>query len=344
MTRTGNVLCTAVWLLFLAGCGGSSKPAPVADDVKPAANDGGLRIAMIAKASANPVFSSAHQGALDAAKEIGEKQGLVIHVEILTPPSEDGQVQAQRIAQAVNQGAQAVLISCSDAGKVTGAINDAVGRGVQVMTFDSDAPESKRFAYYGVDDIETGQQVMKELAAQLGGKGKIAILAGNQNAPNLQKRAQGVREEAKNFPGIEIVDTYYHEETPQEAAKKVTSVMQAHPDLAGWAMIGGWALLNPSLLGDLNPERIKVVSVDALPAMLPYVERGIAPVLLAQPTYKWGYESVQIIVEKVHHKKEVPALNRMELVRVTKENLGAWAQQLKDWGFTDVPPALLKAP
>jgi ribose transport system substrate-binding protein len=40
----------------------------------------------------------------------------------------------------VNEGAQAVLISCSDAGKVTGAINDAVARGVAVMTFDSDAP------------------------------------------------------------------------------------------------------------------------------------------------------------------------------------------------------------
>ena len=44
----------------------------------------------------------------------------------LTPPQEDGQVQAQRIAQAVNEGANAILISCSDAGKVTGAINDAV--------------------------------------------------------------------------------------------------------------------------------------------------------------------------------------------------------------------------
>ena len=65
-------------------------------------------------------------------------------------------MQAQRIAQAVNEGANAILISCSDAGKVTGAINDAVARGVPVMTFDSDAPESKRFAFYGVDDIKTG--------------------------------------------------------------------------------------------------------------------------------------------------------------------------------------------
>ncbi len=76
----------------------------------------------------------------------------------LTPPQEDGQIQAQRIAQAVNEGATAVLISCSDAGKVTGAINDAVARGVPVMTFDSDAAQSKRFSYYGVDDRQLGEQ------------------------------------------------------------------------------------------------------------------------------------------------------------------------------------------
>jgi ribose transport system substrate-binding protein len=32
----------------------------------------------------------------------------------------------------------------------------------------------------------------------------------------------------------------------------------------------------------------------------------------------------------------------MELVRVTKENLGEWARQLRDWGFTDVPAEYLK--
>ena len=32
----------------------------------------------------------------------------------------------------------------------------------------------------------------------------------------------------------------------------------------------------------------------------------------------------------------------MELVRVTKDNLGTWARQLKDWGFTDVPEEYLK--
>jgi hypothetical protein len=53
---------------------------------------------------------------------------------------------------------------------------------------------------------------------------------------------------------------------------------------------------------------------------------------------------VQRIVDKVHLKKDVPDIIPMELVKVTKDNLGTWARQLRDWGFTDVPEAYLKMP
>jgi ribose transport system substrate-binding protein len=303
-----------------------------------------FKIALIAKSSTNPVFLSARTGAEAAAKELSAKYGIDIEIDWRTPPTEDGQVQAQRIAQAVNEGDDAIIISCSDAGKVTGAINDAAARGVPVMTFDSDAPQSKRFAFYGVDDVASGQQVMSELAKQLGGKGKVAILAGNQNATNLRKRAEGVVKEAANHPDIQIVGTFYHIETPQDAAAEVVRVMNAYPDINGWAMIGGWPLFTKSLLTDLNPDKVKIVAVDALPAELPYVAKGIAPVLLAQPTYMWGHVSVEKVIDKIYLKKDVPVITRMELIRVSKENLGTWARQLKDWGFTDVPEGYLKMP
>ncbi len=299
---------------------------------------------MIAKSSTNPVFLSARTGAEAAAKELSQKHNVPVEIVWLTPPAEDGQVQAQRLAQAVNEGATAALISCSDAGKVTGAINDAVARGVPVMTFDSDAPDSKRFAFYGVDDVKTGQAVMDELAKQMGEKGSVAILAGNQNAPNLRKRVDGVKEAAKKYPNMKIVETFYHVETPQDAAAEVVRAQNAYPQIQGWAMIGGWPLFTQTLLTDLDPNKVKIVAVDALPAELPYVQKGLAPVLLAQPTYLWGYVSVNKIFEKVHLKQDVPTIMPMDLVRVSKENLGTWARQLKAWGFTDVGEEFLKMP
>ncbi len=335
-------------LAALAACGGGEQQAAeeggatVGKQAGAAGDDGRILIALIAKSSNNPVFLAARTGAEAAAKEISAQPGgPQVEIAWLTPPQEDGQVQAQRIQQAVNDGADAILISASDAGKVAGAIDDAVGRGVEVMTFDSDVPQSRRFAYYGVDDMQVGRAVMAELATQLGGQGSVAILAGNQNAPNLQRRAQGVREEAAKHPGIKVVDVFNHIETPQDAAAEVIRVNNAYPEVNGWAMVGGWPLFTQTLLTDLDPARTKVVAVDALPAQLPYVERGIAPVLLAQPVYQWGYVGVKTIVDKLGG-KQVPASIPMEPVRVSRENLGEWARQLQSWGFTDVNPAYLR--
>jgi ribose transport system substrate-binding protein len=330
---------------LMVACGGGESRAPAdsaaATGVPGKAGDT-ITIALIAKSANNPVFLASRTGAEAAARDLSQKHGIHVVVQWLTPPTEDGQVQAQRIQQAVNDGADAILLSASDAGKVTGAINDAVARGVEVMMFDSDAPASKRFAYYGVDDIKTGQQTMAELATMMGGKGKVGILAGNQNAPNLQNRVRGAREEAAKHPGIEVVGTFNHIETPQDATAEVTRVNNAYPELNGWALIGGWPLFATALLNDLDPKRYKIVSVDALPAELAYVEKGVVPVLLAQPVYKWGYVGVETIVDKVHFKKQVPTIIPMELVRVSKENLNAWGRQLRDWGFTDVPERFLK--
>ena len=152
----------------------------------------------------------------------------------------------------------------------------------------------------------------------------------------------GVKKEAAKYPGVKIVGVFNHIETPQDAAAEVNRVNNAYPEITGWAMVGGWPLFTTSLLDTIDPAKMKIVAVDALPAQLPYVEKGIAPVLLAQPTYNWGYVSVEKIVDNVLLKKDVPVVNRMELIRVTQDNLGEWARQLKDWGFEGVPEKYLK--
>ena len=325
----------ALTLLATAACGGGGSGGDAAKT---------FTIAMIAKSSTNPVFLSGRQGAEAAAAELTKETGVTVKIDWLTPPNEDGSVQAQRIAEAANSGANAILLSSSDAGKVRGAVNEAVDRGVPVMTFDSDVPDSKRFSFYGGDDVKMGVQVMEELAAQMGGKGKVAIFAGNQNALNLQARVRGVRETAAKYPDITIVDAFYHSETPQDAAAEVLRVKNAYPEVTGYAMIGGWALFTRTLLTDLDPKKVKIVSIDGLPAQLPYIDAGLAPVLFAQPTYNWGYVSVKTIFDKVYRKQEVPAHVQMDLVKVSKENLGEWARQLKTWGFTDVDPKYLELP
>jgi len=288
-------------------------------------------IGLVAKSQGNPVFQAARVGAEQAAKDLGQKHNINIKIDWRTPNEEDAQKQAEAIEQLALIGAHGIAVSCSDANKLTDAINSAVKSGVPVATFDSDAPNSRRFVSYAVDDIQCGERVMDELAKAMGEKGVVAILAGNQNAPNLQKRVQGVKNAAKKYPGIKIRETYYHKETPQDAAARVEQVMQSNPDITGWAMIGGWALFTDNAL-KWAPGSVKCVSVDALPAELQYIRSGHVQVLLAQQVYEWGYRSVEHLINKVHLKKDPAQVKDVsDLVRVTKDNVDEFAKNWEKW-------------
>lgn len=301
-----------------------------------------INITMVAKSSSNPVFLSAKIGAEAAAKDLSEKYHMIdVEISWRTPKNENPEEQAERIFNAVNDGTDAIIVSCSDDSVLTSAIDKAVEQGVPVMTFDSDAPQSRRFAFYGPNDVEIGENIMKELAAVMGETGKIAILGGSQSAPNLRKRVQGVKQAAEQYPRIEIVGIFYHAENAEAAIAQMMKVQKAYPDLNGWAMVGGWPFFNETMPDSIDLEPYKIVAVDALPVQLKYIEKGIVDVFLGQPTFKWGDESVRTVIDKIYLEKDVKEINEMKLIRVWKDNLGGWSRQLRAWGYEGIPEEYL---
>ena len=301
-----------------------------------------LNITMIAKSSSNPIFISAKKGALLAAEDLTDKYSMLhVDVEWRTPDDENPSEQSEIIRNAIKNRTDAIIVSCSDRDSLTSAINDAVEKGVPVMTFDSDSPDSKRFAFYGPDDIEMGKMLLNRLAELIGKKGKIAILGGNQNAPNLIQRITGIKEAVLQFPNIEIVDEYFHPETESDAITQMEKGMKEHPNLNGWAMVGSWAMFGDKLLNTIEPGKVKIVAVDALPVQLKYVEKNYVQLLLGQPTFRWGKISVETIVEKIHFKKEVKEIIQLDPIPVTIENLGGWSRQLRAWGYENIPEKYL---
>ena len=292
-----------------------------------------VRIGFVAKSLSNDVFQAAQVGAADAAKELGPKYNVDVQLEIRTPNDEDATKQAEAIDALARGGAKGIAVSCSEANTVTPSIDKAVGKGVQVMCFDSDAPNSKRFAYYGTDDKSCGERTVDVLAKAMGEKGTIAILAGNQSAPNLQNRVAGAKEALKKYPNMKLNEpgVFYHVETPEKAAEAVQQAQNANPGIQGWAMIGGWPLFTANAL-KWPAGSIKVVAVDALPAQLGYVKDGYVEALLAQDCYGWGTKSVEILLDKIVKNQSPPDVKVIDpLTLVTKENVDSYAGNWKKW-------------
>ena len=326
----GSLALVATALLAFTACSKKAE-TPAAGGAAPAERT--VLIGFIGKSQTNDVFQAAHAGARDAARELGAKYGVKIEVEIRTPNDEDATKQAEAIEALTRRGADGISVSCSEANTVTPSIDKAVDRGIAVMCFDSDAPASKRFAYYGTDDASCGARIVDELARVMGEKGTIAILGGNQSAPNLQKRVAGAREALAKYPNMKLNDpaAFYHVETPEKSAEAVASAQNANPGIQGWAFIGGWPLFTADAL-KWAPGSVKVVSCDALPAQLNYLRSGHVDTLYAQDCYGWGYKSVEILLEKIINKKE-PANPIVidPLTQVTKENVEAFSKNWEKW-------------
>lgn len=332
----------ALTTLLALGCDNSSPSQPAAaGGEKPKK----VLIGFMGKSQSNAVFQAAEAGALDAAKELGAKYGVEVEIVVRTPTDENAAQQAERIEELTRMGVHGIALACSEANTVIQPINRAVDSGIAVMCFDSDSPQSKRLYYYGTDDVVCGQAVMKELATIMGDKGTVAILAGNQSAPNLQNRVKGVREAMKSHPNIKELNdgkgVFYHEETPEKAAQAVNDAQRVNPQIEAWALIGGWPLFTANAL-QWEPGKIKVVSVDALPQQLPYLTSGHVQALYAQDCYGWGYQSVSMLLEKIVNKKDPDGLDSTSadvtkrrkidpLTRVTKENAEEYGKKWEKW-------------
>lgn len=322
--------------LSLVGCSGSTDSKDEAASNKSAtdsSSDVVYKIGVIAKSNSNPVFLAAKNGAFAAGERLSnELDGVSVEILWQTPAMEDAQVQAQYVETLVASGVDGIAISCTDANLLTSVLKAAVDKGVIVVTFDSDAPESGRMAYYGVNDYEAGKEVMKQLAGVMNNEGKVAVLTGNPAATNLQARVKGVVDQAGEYAGIPTPVVYsFMPETATEAAAKMQQVQTANPDITGWALVGGWPLYTDNALDGIY-ENAKIASMDPLPLPLEYAMKGQVQVLVGQPYFGWGEKSVEMIVEKLHFDRSPESeMVIADFDIVTSETAEEFAKNWESW-------------
>jgi ribose transport system substrate-binding protein len=291
-----------------------------------------LVFAFVPKLLDNPVFQVAWQGAQGAAKDLG---GGKIEVQRFAPVKSDAVEQAQIIESLIEKKVDGIAVSVNDADALTESINKAVDAGIPVVCFDSDAPKSKRLAYYGTANFASGTQMAEYLVKQMGPKGNIALLMGTPGAPNLEERKQGILDYLKAYPDIKVVATEYCYDDVNKGISVMEAAMQAHPDLKGWILPGAWALFTPppGPFGSKKPGDLTVIAFDALPEELDYIRQNYVQVLVGQKLWGWGYESIRLLKDiKEGEQIQQPIIDSGVDI-VTKENVEAYAEKWKTGKF-----------
>jgi ribose transport system substrate-binding protein len=316
----------AVVVLFGACGAGSGGIGCTAGGPAPAASNAGkpsLRFAVIPKALDIPVFNYAKIGAERAAAELGG-------VEVLwsAPASADQLKQKEILESYITQRVDGIAISALNGDFLTETINRAIDAGIPVVTWDSDAPKSKRMAFYGVDDRASGVILGEQTIKLLNGKGKVAIIT-SMGATNLQNRLDGTREALAKAPGIEVVEVFDIKEDAIRAAEIIASGGRRYPDLAAWISVGGWPVFTRNATATVDPAKTKVISFDTIDPALDLLREGKVQVLLGQKYFGWGSESIKLLHGFKNGKKISSPIIDSGVDVVTKENVEEYAAQWK---------------
>jgi ribose transport system substrate-binding protein len=314
-------------LLFAAGCGsagvgcaiGCPGPQPQSDATAPRK----MRFAVIPKALDIPVFNYAKLGAERAAAEYGD-------VEVLwnAPASADQLKQKEILESYITQRVDGIAISSLNGDFLAETINRAIDAGIPVTTWDSDAPTSKRIAFYGVDDLASGRIMGEQAIKLLDGKGKVALIT-SLGAANLQNRLNGVKEALAKAPGIEVVETYDIKEDVIRCAEIIATGSRRYPDLAAWISVGGWPVFTRNALASVDSSKTKVISFDTISPALDLLREGKVQVLLGQKYFGWGSESVRLLRDIKQGRNPPTPIIDSGVDVVTKDTVDAYELQWK---------------
>jgi ribose transport system substrate-binding protein len=302
--------------LALAACGGSSN-APASGGQQR------YRFAVIPKSLDIPVFNYAKIGAERKAKELG-------NVDILwnAPATADQLKQKEILESAITQKVDGIAISCTNGDFLTETINKAVDAGIPVVTWDSDAPKSKRAAFYGVDDFASGKIMGDQAVKLLNGKGTIAIIT-SMGATNLQRRLDGMKEALAKAPDIKIVETFDIHEDSVRTVELIAAGTKRYPDLSAWLSTGGWPVFTRNATEPVDPAKTKFISFDTIQPALDLLREGKVTVLLGQKYFGWGSEPVQILYDMKHGKNPSSPVIDSGVDVVTKENVDDYMTKWK---------------
>jgi ribose transport system substrate-binding protein len=214
------------------------------------------------------------------------------------------------LEQVIAKKPAGIMVTAINAKALTPVINQAIAAGIPVITFDSDVPDSNRYAYLGTSNEEAGQNAAKYLGQQLGGSGQVAIVS-TPGELNLDQRSQGFQEEMKkDYPNVQIVAEENGNSDQIKTAQVTSTLLQKYPNLSGvFATEADEGTGVATAVKEANKtSAIKIVSFDTNKSTLQQIKDGQVTATIAQGTWNMGYWGLMDAFA-VHHDLLHPVSN-----------------------------------
>ncbi|MGO4837042.1 substrate-binding domain-containing protein, partial [Rhizobiaceae sp. 2RAB30] len=234
--------------------------------------------------------------------------------------------EAQIVQDMLGKGdTAAIAISPSNAKLIAQTLKTA-SPSVPVMTIDADLTvedAALRQTYLGTDNYLMGYRLGEYMKKAKPDGGKVCLIEGNPGADNILRRAQGARDALTGQKGLtelkgeggwtEVAGCpVFTNDDGVKGVQAMTDILAANPDLAGFAIMGGWPLFmapqpyrdfTKPLADRIAKNEFVIVAADTIGEEVPIAKEGLVTALVGQRPFEMGYKAPSVMLDLIAGKK-----------------------------------------
>lgn len=242
-----------------------------------------------------PYFYDHKMGMEQAGKALG------VRTDYVGPHNYDMAAMITMFEQAIARKPKGIVVVGFES-SLNAIVDKAVAAGIPVVTVDGDLPGSKRCAFVGTGNKESGYQGGKKLAALIGGKGKVALMT-KPGQSNLEERMDGYKKALGEFPDVSIVQVADTRSDNGVAAQAAAALLQKYPDLAGIGCVEAAGGMGAAMAvrEAKKAGTVKIVAMDRDNDLLDQIKEGVVSASVAQQTSLMPFYATQILYNLVNN-------------------------------------------
>ena len=189
----------------------------------------GKKIALVGKSAGNAFFEIAAAAFVEAA----ESEGAT--VDVVYPETATADAQIKVLDNLISQQPDAICISANDVNALQTVLEEAMGEGIKVSSFDSAPnPASRQVFVNQAGTKAVGQALIDAVYDMAGGEGQWAVLSATSQAANQNAWIAAMQEIAagdEKYAKLELVEVAYGDDEPQKSTDQTQALLDNYPEL-----------------------------------------------------------------------------------------------------------------
>lgn len=252
-----------------------------------------MYIPLISKGFQHQFWQAVKAGADQAATEFG------VRITFEGPDSEamvDRQI--DMLAAALANNPAAIGFAALDSQAAIPLLREADEAGIPIVAFDSGVDSDIPVTTATTDNLAAAALAADKMAEQIGGEGKVAVVAHDQTSRTGIDRRDGFLDRMKEaYPDIDVVTVQYGQGDQLRSTEVAKAILTANPDLDG--MFGtneGSAIGIVNALQEMNTGDLVVIGYDSGKIQTDAIRDGLMDGAITQNPVGIGYETVKAAV------------------------------------------------